>query len=182
MLLNVLSRNWWLVLLRGIAAIAFGLLAFAWPGLTLLALVVLYGIFALSDGLLALFAAISGSAAVSRWWLLAVGIAGIAAGVITLLWPGLTAVLLIMFIGGWAIVVGISEIAGAIELRKEIDNEWLLIATGLLSVLFGVVVILAPGAGAVALAWVIGSYSIVAGVLLVALSLRLRKHLRAAVL
>jgi uncharacterized membrane protein HdeD (DUF308 family) len=182
MLLTILSKNWWLVLLRGIAAILFGLLAFTWPGLTLLALVVLYGIFALADGLLALIAAISGGAPVSRWWLLAAGIAGLAAGMITLLWPGLTAVLLVMFIGAWAIVRGIAEIVGAIELRKEIDNEWLLIATGVLSVLFGVVVILAPGAGALALVWVIGTYALVVGVLLVALSFRLRRHLHAAVL
>jgi uncharacterized membrane protein HdeD (DUF308 family) len=182
MLLSVLSKNWWLVLLRGIAAIVFGVLAFGWPGLTLLALVVLYGIFALSDGLLALAAAIAGGAPVSRWWLLAAGLAGLAAGIVTLLWPGLTAVLLITFIGAWAVVRGVTDIVGAIQLRKEIDNEWLLIATGILSVLFGIVVIMAPGAGALALVWVIGSYAIVAGVLLVALSLRLRRHLRTAVL
>jgi uncharacterized membrane protein HdeD (DUF308 family) len=90
--------------------------------------------------------------------------------------PGITAILLILFIGAWALVHGIFEIIGAIQLRKEIDNEWLLILGGIISVLFGIGVMLAPGAGAVALIWVIGAYAIVIGVLFVALALRLKKH------
>jgi uncharacterized membrane protein HdeD (DUF308 family) len=116
---------------------------------------------------------------VPTWWLIVVGVAGIAAGILTFLWPGITAFVLIIFIGAWAIVHGIFEIVGAIRLRKEIDNEWWLILAGALSVIFGLIVLIAPGAGALGLIWVIGAYSIAFGILLVGLSLRLRKHLPA---
>jgi uncharacterized membrane protein HdeD (DUF308 family) len=176
-MLHALAKCWWVLLLRGIAAIAFGVLAFIWPGLTLVTLVLLYGAFALVDGVLSLVAAFSGGAKpVPTWWLVVVGLIGIAAGVVTFLWPGITAILLVLFIGAWALVHGIFEIIGAIQLRKEIDNEWMLILGGLLSVLFGAVVLIAPGAGALGLVWVIAAYSIVFGILFVSLSLRLRKH------
>ena len=175
-LLPALAQNWWLVLLRGIAAIVFGLLAFAWPGLTLVTLVLFYGAFALVDGVCAVIAAIKGGTPAPRWWLALVGIAGIVAGLLTFVWPGVTALVLLFFIAGWAIAVGVFEIVGAIRLRKEIDNEWLLIAGGALSVLFGVAVIAVPGAGALALVWLIGIYAIVYGVILVMFALRLRKH------
>src|SRR5262244_2503920 len=176
-MLHALAKCWWVLLLRGIAAILFGVLAFAWPGLTLVTLVLLYGAFALVDGVLSLIAAFSGSAKpVPTWWLIVVGLLGIGAGVVTFLWPGITAVLLVMFIGAWALVHGIFEIIGAIQLRKEIDNEWMLILSGVISVLFGLIVLIAPGAGALALIWVIAAYSIVFGISFIALSLRLRKH------
>ena len=176
-MLHALAKCWWLLLLRGIAAIIFGVLAFIWPGLTLVTLVLLYGAFALVDGVLSLIAAFSGSAKpVPTWWLIVVGLLGIAAGIVTFLWPGITAILLIYFIGAWALVHGIFEIIGAIQLRKEIDNEWMLILGGVLSVVFGAIVLIAPGAGALALIWVIASYSIVFGITFVALALRLRKH------
>ena len=107
---------------------------------TVVTLVVLYGAFALVDGVLAVAAAISGGAPASRWWLAIVGLAGIAAGLLTFLWPGVTALVLLIFIAIWAIVTGVLQIVGAIQLRKEIDNEWLLIASGVLSVLFGLAV------------------------------------------
>ena len=175
-MVHALAKNWWLLLLRGIAAIIFGLLAFAWPGLTLLTLILFYGAFALVDGVLAIAAAITGGVPGSRWWLAIVGLLGIAAGLLTFLTPGLTALVLLFFIAGWAIVTGVFEIIGAIKLRKEIDNEWLLILGGIISVLFGVGMMLAPGAGALALVWVIGAYSVVMGVIFVALAFRLRKH------
>lgn len=175
-MVHALAKNWWLLLLRGIAAIIFGLLAFAWPGLTLLTLILFYGAFALVDGVLAIVAAITGGVPGSRWWLAIVGLLGIAAGLLTFLTPGLTALVLLFFIAGWAIVTGVFEIIGAIKLRKEIDNEWLLILGGIISVLFGVGMMLAPGAGALALVWVIGAYSVVMGVLFVALAFRLKKH------
>jgi uncharacterized membrane protein HdeD (DUF308 family) len=179
-ILDTLAKSWWLVLLRGIAAIVFGVLAFIWPGLTLLTLVILYGAYALVDGVITLIAAFSGGAKpVPTWWLIVVGLAGVVAGIVTFLWPGITALVLIVFIGAWAIVHGIFEIIGAIRLRKEIDNEWWLILAGALSVIFGVIVLAAPGAGALGLIWVIGGYSIAFGILLVGLSLRLRKHLPA---
>jgi uncharacterized membrane protein HdeD (DUF308 family) len=176
-MLHALAKCWWLLLLRGIAAILFGVLAFAWPGLTLVTLVLLYGAFALVDGVISLIAAFSGSAKpVPTWWLVVVGVLGIAAGVVTFVWPGITAILLILFIGAWAFVHGIFEIIGAIQLRKEIDNEWMLILGGVLSVVFGLIVLFAPGAGALALIWVIAAYSIIFGITFVALALRLRKH------
>jgi uncharacterized membrane protein HdeD (DUF308 family) len=176
-MLRELSRNWWLVMLRGIAGIVFGILAFVWPGLTLLTLVLFYGAYALVDGIFSLIAVFAGKGKpLPRWWLVLVGLAGIAAGVLTFLWPGLTAVLLLYFIGAWSIVHGIFEIVGAIQLRKEIDNEWWLMLAGLLSLIFGILIVVLPGTGALALVWAIGAYAVVFGIMLVALSLRLRRH------
>jgi len=177
-LLHEMTRRWWLLLLRGIAAIAFGVLAFMWPALTLLTLVFLYGTFAIIDGVLALAGAFGrrSGGAVPGWWLVLTGILDIGAGLIALLWPGITALVLIMFIGAWAVVRGIFEIAAAIQLRKEIEGEWLLITLGVLSVIFGIAVLAYPGAGAVGLVWAIASYAIVIGIIMVAFSLRLRSH------
>ena len=180
MLLQTLSQNWWLILLRGICAILFGLLAFAWPGMTLWVLVVLYGVYALVDGVLALVAACSGGNVAPRWWLILIGILGLAVGCMTFFYPAVTAIVLLVFIAIWSIVQGVFAIAGAIQLRKEIDNEWLLILNGILSILFGVFVLISPGAGALAIAWVIGAYAIAFGILLVGFSMRLRKHRRTA--
>lgn len=174
--LHALARNWWLLLLRGIAAILFGLLAFAWPGITLLSLVILYGFYALFDGLFAILAAIKGGNAESRWWLILIGILGVAAGLLTFFWTGVTALVLTMFIGAWALIHGVFEIIGAIKIRKEIDNEWWLILSGALSVLFGLLILIMPGAGALALIWVIGAYAIVFGGMLVGFAFRLKKH------
>jgi len=175
-LIDDLARNWWLVLLRGICAIVFGVLTLMWPGLSLLTLVLLYGVFALFDGGLAIGAAIMGGAPSPRWWLALVGLLGIAAGAVTLMWPGITGIVLLYFIAGWAIAAGVFEIVGAVRLRKEIEGEWWLIATGVLSVLFGVLILMFPGAGALGIAFAIGWFAIVYGALLVGLSLRLRKH------
>lgn len=175
-LLHALAKNWWLLLLRGIAAIVFGVLTFVWPGITLLTLVLFYGAFALVDGVLAIAAAIMGGQPAPRWWLAIVGLLGIGAGIVTFAWPVVTTLLLLFFIAGWAIAMGIFEIVGAIRLRKEIDNEWWLIASGAMSVIFGLILIFAPGTGALALIYVIGVFAILHGVALVALALRLRTH------
>jgi uncharacterized membrane protein HdeD (DUF308 family) len=174
MALHGFGRSWWLVLLRGIFAILFGLVAFLWPGLTLVALVLLYGIYAMADGAVALYAALAGGGPVSRWWLLFAGMLGLAVGIVTLAWPGITALALLVCIAVWALVRGVFEIVSAIQLRKVIDNEWWLVGSGVLSVLFGVVVLMAPGAGAIALVWVIGAYSIAVGCLLIGLAFRLK--------
>jgi len=180
LMLSSLSRNWWLVLLRGIAAIVFGVLAFVLPGLTLLTLVILYGVYALFDGVVALMAAIwtDGRAGKtgSRWWLAVVGVLGILAGLFTFFWPGITTLVLLVFIGAWSLLNGVFTIVGAIRLRKEIDNEWWLVASGVLSVLFGLGVLIVPGAGALAVVWMIGIYAILFGVLLVGFALKLKKH------
>jgi uncharacterized membrane protein HdeD (DUF308 family) len=177
-LLRGLAENWWLLLLRGIAAVAFGILAFFWPGLTLLALTLLWGAYTLSDGILALWAAISGKGAemAARWWLAAVGIVSILAGLLTFLWPGMTALVLLMFIAIWAIIIGALQIWGAIQLRKEIEGEWLLVLGGLLSIAFGVIVIAQPGAGALAVVWLIGWFAVLLGCIYIALAFRLKTH------
>ena len=174
--LHALAKNWWLLLLRGIAGILFGVLAFIWPGITLLTLIIFYGAYALLDGIFAIAAAIRGGDMQSRWWLILIGVLGIAAGFLTFLWPGLTALVLTSFIGAWSLIHGIFEIVGAIKIRKEIDNEWWLILSGALSVLFGLALLIMPGAGALALVWIIGIYSIIFGGLLVGFALRLKKH------
>lgn len=176
-MIHALAENWWLILLRGLCAIAFGILAFVWPGVTVMTLVIMYGAFALADGILALIAAVKGEAPAPRWWLALVGLIGIAAGAMTFLWPGITALILLLLIASWSIVSGIFQIIGAIRLRKEIEGEWLLIASGVISVLFGILLILRPEAGALALISVIGAFAIVYGALIVGFSLRLRRHL-----
>ena len=174
-MLDSLARNWWLILLRGIFAIIFGVLTFAWPGITLVTLVLLYGAFAFADGVLSLVAAVTKGPAEPRWWLALVGILGIGAGIATLMWPGLTGIILLYLIAGWAIASGIFEIVGAIRLRKEIDDEWLLIASGVVSVIFGLLILANPGAGALGVAFAIGAFAVLFGVLQVALSMRLKK-------
>lgn len=179
-MLHALARNWWLLLLRGIAGIVFGVLAFVWPGLTLLTLIILYGAYALTGGVLAIAAAIMGPGGTApRWWLAIMGLCGIVAGILAFAWPGVTTLVLLLFIAGWAIATGVMEIIGAIKLRKEIDNEWMLILSGALSVLFGIAITVMPGAGALALVWLIGAYAIVAGILYVALAFKLRGHTHA---
>jgi uncharacterized membrane protein HdeD (DUF308 family) len=179
-LVESLARNWWLLLLRGIVSVVFGILAFIWPGITLFALVLLYGAYALVDGVLAIAAAIKGRGRAPTGWLVLVGVLGIAAGIVTFVWPAITAFALLVLIGVWSILHGILEVVGAIRLRREIRGEGLLILGGILSIAFGLIVLLQPGAGALAIVWLIGAYAVVFGALFVALSLRLRKHARPA--
>ena len=176
LMLQGLARYWWLILLRGIAAIIFGVLAFIWPGITLVTLVLFWGAFALVDGILALAHAIMGGDVGSRWWLALIGVLGIIVGLLTFLMPGVTALVLLVFIATWAIVLGIFQIVGAIRLRKEIDNEWTLILGGVISVLFGAIMLVAPGAGAVGLIWAIASFAVLFGILLVMAALKLKTH------
>jgi uncharacterized membrane protein HdeD (DUF308 family) len=176
-LLRTLAENWWLLLLRGIASIVFGVLAFVWPGLTLVALILLWGAYAIADGGIALWTAISGKGGeiAPRWWLAIVGIVGLLAGLVAFVSPGLTALVLLMFIAGWAIVIGVLEIWGAIQLRKEIEGEWWLILSGLLSIAFGALLFARPGPGALALVWVIGAFAILHGCTLIGLAFRLKQ-------
>jgi uncharacterized membrane protein HdeD (DUF308 family) len=137
-MLREMAKNWWMLLLRGIVPIAFGVLAFIWPGLTLITLVVVYGVYAIIDGLLALISAVIGGAPAPRWWLAVIGLLGVATGILTFARPGITALVLVFLIAGWAITVGIFQINGASRLRKETANEWFLILCGIISVLFGI--------------------------------------------
>jgi uncharacterized membrane protein HdeD (DUF308 family) len=180
-LLNSLADNWWLLLLRGLAAIAFGILAFFWPGLTLLTLTLLWGAYALCDGIFSPGAAMfaKGGDMAPRWWLALAGIVSILAGLVAFFYPGMTALVLLMFIAAWAIVIGVLQIWGAIEWRKLLDDAWLLALNGALSIAFGVLLFAQPGAGAVALVWMIGWFAVVFGCLSVALAFRLKKFKRA---
>jgi uncharacterized membrane protein HdeD (DUF308 family) len=174
-MLRTLAQNWWAIVLRGVVAVLFGLGAFAWPGLTLAVLVLLFGAYAFVEGVLAvMWALVSRRAGTFPWGVLLAGLAGIVFGVITLLSPGLTALAVLYLIATWAIVRGVFEIVAAVHLRREIDNEWLLGLSGLLSVILGIFMILAPGAGALALVWWIGAFAILVGVLTIFLGLRLK--------
>lgn len=176
-MLEILARNWWLLLLRGVIAVLFGILAFMWPGLTLATLVLFFGGYALVDGIFALVAAWNAPKGSSRLWaLLLEGLVGIAIGVLTFFYPGITALSLLYFIAAWAIITGVLEILAAVSLRKEITGEWFYILSGALSIIFGVMLFANPGAGALAVAWLIGAYAVAFGVTLIILAFRVRGH------
>lgn len=169
------ARKWWVLLLNGLCAILFGVMAFVWPQVTLMALVFLFGVYCLLDGITALSASMSRKDEGRPWGrMLTMGIISIAAGVVTFVWPGMTAIMLLVIIAVWAIIHGVTEIIAAIELRRVIHNEWLLALAGVVSVLFGIVMIARPGVGALSLIWVIGTFAIVHGLLLVAFAFKLR--------
>ena len=172
-----LARNWWVLALRGLCAIIFGILAFAWPAITLKVLVLLYGAYALVEGILSIVAAVSkreGSGL--PWWaLLLEGLLGIAAGIVTLAWPKITALFLLFLIAAWAIVAGIFEIIAAIRLRKEIEGELWLALSGIVSVIFGVLLFVRPGTGALTVVWLIGVYAVFFGILQLVLAFKLKR-------
>lgn len=174
-LLDSLTRHWWVLLLRGLAAIAFGVIAWLWPALSVATLVLLFGIFAFADGALGLWSAITGPKGMEHRWLLALwGLAGLVAGALAVLAPALVTASLVLLIGVWAIVTGLLEIVAAIQLRKEVQGEWMLVLAGLASVAFGLILVFRPGAGVLALVWMIGVYAILFGALLVLLSFKVR--------
>ena len=171
-----LGRNWWLLLLRGLVAIVFALLTWAQPGVSLAALVLVFGSYVLADGLLGVWSAIAKRRDNRHWWLLLLwGLVGIVVGVMTFIMPGITGLVLLMYIAAWAVITGVLQIVAAIRLRKEIKGEWLMILSGLVSVAFGVLLFLQPGAGALAVAWIIAAYAFIFGVLMVLLAFKVRK-------
>jgi len=179
-LLGVLERNWWLLLFRGLVSILFGFVAMFWPLATLVSLAVLWGIYALADGIFALGAGIAGRGPPgSRWWLILVGLFGIVAGIAAVLLPGLTAHLLLVLIGVWAVAIGAAQVVGAIAVRREIEGEWMLVVSGLLCIVLGAMIFTRPAAAAVAMLWTIGFFAMVIGFCYVALAVRLRlRHRR----
>src|SRR5436305_5231802 len=176
--MHVISGPWWSWLVRGIAAIVFGVLAMLWPGITFLAFVAMFAAYALIDGVLHLTAAFRAPQGQPRWLLALQGILGIAVAALTIMWPGITALALLFLIGAWAIVGGAMRIALAIQLRKAIAGEWLLGLSGVMSILFGVLVYLVPVAGVVGVAFIVGFYAITLGVVMLGLATRLRRFER----
>jgi uncharacterized membrane protein HdeD (DUF308 family) len=176
-MLHALARNWWALLLRGIAAVIFGLLAFFWPGLTGFALVILFGAYAFVDGIFALISAIRAAEAHERWWAFALeGIVGLVIAAIVLFRPGLAALALYYTIAIWAILTGIFEIVAAVQMRALIPNEFWLILGGILSIVFGVLLFVFPLIGILTVIYLIGFYAILFGIVMIVFSFRLRRH------
>jgi uncharacterized membrane protein HdeD (DUF308 family) len=175
MLIEALKRHWWVPVLRGIAAIVFGVIAFVYPGLTVAVLVLLFGAWVLVDGVFRIVGAIGHRASDPDWgWQLVIGILGIVIGFLTFHAPAITALALVIYIAAWALMIGATEIALAFKLRREIKGEWFLILMGLLSILFAIMILWNPLPGALALLWLIASYAIVFGFLGIILGFRLR--------
>src|SRR6516162_767110 len=173
-MIHTLARNWWALALRGLVAMLFGLLTFFLPGITLVTLVLLFGAYALVDGIVSVIAFIR--VASHQWALLIEGVIGVIAGILTFAWPAITALVLLYLIAFWAVFTGVFEIIAGIRLRKTITNEWLLLVMGVLSLLFGVGILFAPGLGALAIVLWIGAYALVFGIILLAFAFRLRGH------
>src|SRR5437867_7688634 len=175
MLIETLKRHWWVPVIRGIAAIVFGVIAFVYPGLTVAVLVLLFGAWVLVDGIFRVIGAIGHRSSDKEWGFdLVIGIMGIIIGFLTFHAPRITALALIIYIAAWALMIGATEIALAIKLRLEIKGEWFLILMGLLSIVFAIMLLWNPLPGALALVWLIGSYAIVFGILGVIFGFRLR--------
>lgn len=171
-----LAANWWAVALRGVAAVIFGLVTLVWPGISLGALVLLFGAYAVVEGVFNLLAAFRAPRAGERWWPLALeGVVSVLAGIAAFTMPALTALALVWLVGAWAFVTGILEIVAAVRLRRHITNEWWLILGGVASIAFGVLLAIAPAAGAIVLVLWIGAYAVVFGALMLALAFRLRR-------
>ncbi|MCW5967002.1 MAG: HdeD family acid-resistance protein [Blastocatellales bacterium] len=169
-ILDAFAKNWWVLLIRGILAVLFGIMAFTLPGLKLVTLVLLYGFYSFADGLAAIWVGVQGRA----WWFVLLGILGMIVGIFTFVYPGITAVALLYLIAVWALFRGVFEIATAIQLRKEINNEWMLVIAGILSIIFGAALVANPAAGALAVVWIIGAYAFVFGLMMIVLAFRLR--------
>jgi uncharacterized membrane protein HdeD (DUF308 family) len=174
-LVEVLRRHWWVLALRGLAAVLFGILAFAWPGITIFWLVCFFGAYALVNGILSFVLAAKAPKGSGVTGLILGGLLSVAVGLVTFFWPALTALGLLILIAWWAIVNGVMEIITAIRLRKVITNEWLLVLAGIASIVFGILLLLQPAAGALVLIWWIGAWALVFGVLLMVLAFRMRR-------
>ena len=167
---RALAGRWSTLAIRGVCAIVFGILSFMWPGLSLATLVIIWGVYALIDGGLALMAGLKAKV----WSLVFIGLIGVLAGIGAFVYPGMTALVLLYFIAAWAIVTGLLAIYIAIHLRKELTGEWVLALAGVLSVVFGMMLIARPGAGALAVVLLLASYAVAFGVLLLVLAFKLK--------
>src|SRR5213078_4138142 len=175
MIIETLKRHWWVPVIRGIAAIVFGIIAFAYPGLTVATLVLFFGAWVLIDGVFRVVGAIDGRASDPEWGFhLIIGIIGIIIGFLTFRAPLITALALIIYIAAWALMIGATEIAFAIKLRREIKGEWLLILMGLASIIFAILLLWNPVLGAATLIWIMAWYAVIFGVLGIIFGVRLR--------
>ena len=182
MLADALSRYWWTTLIRGVIWVAFGIVAFMRPGISLITLVLLFGGFALIDGFANIVSAFGGRRHNDRWWvLLLAGIAGVLVGYLTFTNPGMTAIALLFYIAVWAMATGFLEIVAAIRLRHEIHGEGWLVLAGVVSIAFGASLMFRPLTGALAVLWVIATYAVVLGIVLIVLSFRARGFVNRAV-
>jgi uncharacterized membrane protein HdeD (DUF308 family) len=175
MFAKLLSRFWWMIMIRGVLAVAFGIILFAWPGVSLASLMLIFGIFALADGFGNVVNAIGGRREHENWWVLLVaGLAGMALGVLTLANPGGTALVILFYIAIWVIATGLLQIVTAIRLRKEIEGEFWMMLGGLVSVAVGIALVARPVEGVLAIIWLIAAYAIVFGALQIMLALKAR--------
>jgi len=180
-MMEIVPRDWQAIALRGVIALVLGCLIIAWPGLTVGVFLLLFGVFAFVDGLFSVFDALARARRQARWLpRMLMGLLGIGVGIVTFVWPNVTATILVYIIAAWAFAMGIFEIVAAIEFRREITGEWLLAVVGILSVLFGLILFANPVAGALALAALIGIYFIILGILLLILAFQLRGRAEAA--
>ena len=176
-MLAVMARNWWMLLIRGIVAILFGIAVLLAPGIALTVLVLLWGAYALVDGVFAIIAGFRGRGTNRNWWVTILeGLVGVIAGIIAFLMPGITALVLLYIIAAWAIITGVLEIWAAIQLRKEIEGEIWLGLGGLASIVFGVLLFLFPGEGILAVLALLAAYAIAFGVLMIILAFRLKGY------
>lgn len=174
-MLRLLSRHWWVLALRGLLAVVFGLLALIWPTSTVRVLVILFGVYALVDGLFSLYSALVNRRRRGGWWLLLVeAVAGVGVGILAFVWPQITALAFLYLIAAWAIVTGVLELVAAFQLRRQVEGEWVLALAGIVSIALGLLLALRPGSGLVAVVWFVGAYAIVFGILLIVLGFRLR--------
>jgi uncharacterized membrane protein HdeD (DUF308 family) len=174
-----LAKHWWVFLLRGLFGIAFGILAFVMPGLTLATLILVWGAYAFMDGIIALWAAITGQTDHEHRWLLGLqGLIGVVAGIVTFIVPAATGLGLLILIAAWSLAIGVLQIVAAIKLRKEMTGEYWLGLSGLISILFAFFVIARPGEGALAIVWIIGSYALIFGIVLIAFAFRVKNSVK----
>jgi uncharacterized membrane protein HdeD (DUF308 family) len=179
MAMLVLARNWWSFVLRGVAAILFGLLAFVMPGVTMLSLVLLFAAYVLVDGIFAIAGAVMAAKAHERWRLLVLeGVVDIAISVAAIVWPGLTVTVFILLIAVWALLTGALLLAASFRIDAD-HGRWWMAFGGAVSILYGAALIIAPMAGALVLTWWIGAYALAFGGAMLILAFHLRIRLKA---
>ena len=174
MLLETFKRHWWVPVLRGVAAIIIGIIAFTHPVMAAATLVLFFGAWVLIDGIFRIVGAIRDRSDSDWGWQIVIGVLGVMVGLLTFHAPGITALALVIYIAAWALMIGATEIALAIKMRRELKGEWFLILMGLASIIFAGLLLWNPIAGAAALIWIIAWYAVIIGVLAIFFGFRLR--------